>query len=80
MGGRIAGTKSGSVPGVVLVPADRWSGVAATLTRAGVSLPWGERPDQAPPLSMLAIVAVSAIVPIAGVAVGAALGFRRLVF
>jgi len=69
---------SESVPRIVLVPADRWPGVVAALTRAGVSLPWGEPPGQRPSLTLIAIVALSAIVPIAGVVVGAVLVFSRL--
>lgn len=69
-------TKSSQV--VVVVPADRWPGVAAAFARAGVSLPWDETADQRLPFSVLATIAVSAGVPIAGIAVGTALVFRWL--
>lgn len=75
--GRTRESEPRSVPRVV-VPADRWPAFAAALDRAGVSLPWGEPADPQPPLGMVAIVAVSAIVPTAGAAVGAVLAFQWL--
>jgi len=65
----------GLVPRVVLIPVDRWPTVAAALTQAGVSLPWGEEIEQRPPLAVFAIVAASAVVSILGVTFGAGLVF-----
>ncbi|TYL36500.1 hypothetical protein CV102_22005 [Natronococcus pandeyae] len=77
--GRTRESEPRSVPRVVVVPADRWPAFAAALDRAGVSLPWGEPADPQPPLGVVAIVAVSVIVPIAGATVGVVLAFRWLI-
>lgn len=72
---RAGDTAATSVPRIVLVPADRWPGVAAACLRADVSLPWGGPGNERPSLGVIARIALSAIVPAAGVAVGVGLGF-----
>lgn len=65
---------------IVIVPTNRWPAFVAALDRAGVAIPVAETEDWRPSLTLVGIIAISALVPLAGFVIGAVIGVQWLLY